>query len=136
MVSAAAATPATQTNNHVRADEKRPVNGKVVGDDHTVHAAPASPPPARNNGAYRVQLAASRSEEYIRRDWSSYQQHYGDIFAGLDASFERAEVGEEKTVWYRLRVGPFTSEASARALCETLSARGIKTGCLPLRTAP
>jgi hypothetical protein len=136
MVSAAAATPATQTNNHARVDEKSPVNGKVVGDEQSEHTAPASPPAARNNGAYRVQLAASRSEEYIRRDWSSYQQHYGDIFAGLDASFERAEIGEEKTVWYRLRVGPFASEASARELCEKLSARGIKTGCLPLRTTP
>lgn len=121
---AAAPTPApTQTNNHV------PVN------DSTERRMPESRPVAGNNGVYRVQLAASRSEEYIRRDWSSYQQRYSDIFGGLDASVERAEVGEDKTVWYRLRVGPFASEASAKELCEKLSARGIKTGCLPLRAA-
>ena len=85
--------------------------------------------------AYRVQLAASRSEENIRRDWSNYQQRYGDIFAGLDGSVERAEIGEEKTVWYRLRVGPFTSEASAKELCSKLLSRNIKTGCLPLRAS-
>lgn len=90
---------------------------------------------AANNGAYRVQLAASRTEAYIRRDWSAYRENHGDIFAGLDGSIERAEIGEEKTVWYRLRVGPFASEASAKALCEKLSARGVKTGCLPLRVA-
>ena len=98
-------------------------------------AAAASRPATANNGAYRVQLAASRSEEYIRRDWSSYQQRYSDIFGDLDASVERAEVGDETAVWYRLRVGPFASESSAKELCEKLSERGIKTGCLPLRVA-
>ena len=71
----------------------------------------------------------------LSRDWTSYQQRYNDIFGDLDASVERAEVGDDKTVWYRLRVGPFASEASAKELCEKLSARGIKTGCLPLRVA-
>jgi cell division septation protein DedD len=119
---AAAPTSApTQTNNHT------PVN------DNAESTMPEPQPVAGNNGVYRVQLAASRSEEYIRRDWSSYQQRHSDIFASLDASVERAEIGEEKTVWYRLRVGPFASEASAKELCEKLSARGIKTGCLPLR---
>jgi cell division septation protein DedD len=90
---------------------------------------------ANSARTYRVQLAASRSEENIRRDWSNYQQRYGDIFAGLDGSVERAEIGEEKTVWYRLRVGPFTSEASAKELCSKLLSRNIKTGCLPLRAS-
>ena len=85
--------------------------------------------------SYRVQLAASRSEANIRRDWSSYQQRYSDIFGDLDGSVERAEIGEEKTVWYRLRVGPFASEASAKELCAKLAERNIKTGCLPLRAS-
>jgi cell division protein FtsN len=115
-------TPApTQTNNHA------PVNNNA--ESHTQVPQPV----AGSNGVYRVQLAASRSEEYIRRDWASYQQRYSDIFGGLDGSVERAEIGEDKAVWYRLRVGPFASEASAKELCETLNARGIKTGCLPLR---
>jgi TPR repeat protein len=128
-VSAAAAPVAApaQTNNHA------PVNNHVESNTHAPPAF-ATNNGATNNGVYRVQLAASRSEEYIRRDWSSYQQRHADIFGGLDASVERAEVGEEKTVWYRLRVGPFASEASAKELCEKLSAKGIKTGCLPLRT--
>jgi len=95
---------------------------------------PRAPQPSQSSDrVYRVQLAASRSEENIRRNWSQYQQRYADIFEGLDGSVERAEIGEEKTVWYRLRVGPFSTEASAKALCETLDARGVDTGCLPLR---
>lgn len=141
MVSAKAATPSTPTNNHtpVAAEARNDtVNGERVTERETpaatVPTAKATATATANNGVYRVQLAASRSEEYIRRDWSNYQTRYGDIFGELDASFERAEVGEDKTVWYRLRVGPFASEASARALCEKLSASNIKTGCLPLRT--
>jgi cell division protein FtsN len=80
-----------------------------------------------------VQLASSRSEEYIRRDWSDYQQRYSNIFDGLNASVERAEIGEEKAVWYRLRVGPFASAAAAKELCAKLASRNVKTGCLPLR---
>ena len=105
---------------------------KVSNNGEQIAAAPQ--PSVSSDRVYRVQLAASRSEEYIHRDWSSYQKRYADIFGGLDASVERAEVGEDKTVWYRLRVGPFASEASAKELCEKLRARGIETGCLPLRT--
>ena len=121
------AVDATPVNNGA------PANNLAVAVNHTETGIQTSAMAASDNAMYRVQLAASRSEEYIRRDWSSYQERYADIFGGLDASFERAEVGEPKTVWYRLRVGPFASEASAKALCEKLNARGIKTGCLPLR---
>ena len=128
--SAAPAPPTEPVNNHTKVEKK----AKTSASAPVAAVATTTPPPAAaNNGAYRVQLAASRSEEYIRRDWSSYQQRYSDIFGDLDASFERAEIGDEKTVWYRLRVGPFASESSAKELCEKLSARGIKTGCLPLR---
>ena len=122
----AAPTPARtshQTNAHTKAN------------NNTQNSAHAPQPAATGNDrVYRVQLASSRSEEYIHRDWSSYQQRYSDIFAGLDANVERAEIGEEKTVWYRLRIGPFASETSAKQLCAKLAARNVKTGCLPLRT--
>lgn len=138
-VTAKAAVPVSVSTASDKANAQRNNHTQVAATTTTsTRPAPASsaPAPAANAaGEYRVQLAASRSEENIRRDWSSYQQRYRDIFDGLDASVERAEVGEDKTVWYRLRVGPFESVASAQELCETLSARGIKTGCLPLRTS-
>jgi TPR repeat protein len=116
MASAAVSPTPAQTNNNAQSSARAPQ------------------PSASSNRVYRVQLAASRSEEYIRRDWSSYQKRHSDIFDGLDGSVERAEVGEEKTVWYRLRVGPFESEASAKKLCAKLATSNIKTGCLPVRT--
>ena len=128
--SAAAASTPAGTKQQPTTDTKATTNN--------THNNNAGAPRSAINGTrvYRVQLAASRSEDNIRRDWSSYQQRHSDIFAGLDGSVERAEVGEEKTVWYRLRVGPFASEASARELCSKLAERNVKTGCLPLRASP
>lgn len=116
------------------AQTKTPTNNSTHVNNNAKSKAPAPRPSVSSDRVYRVQLAASRIEEHIRRDWSDYQNRYGDIFDGLDGSVERAEVGEEKTVWYRLRVGPFASEASARELCMKLAERNIKTGCLPMRT--
>lgn len=103
------------------------------GTDRSVAKPRTAQSSPRSDRMYRVQLAASRSEENIRRDWMRYRQRYADIFEGLNGRVERAELGEDKTVWYRLRVGPFETEASAKALCEKLDARGADTGCLPLR---
>jgi TPR repeat protein len=126
--SAATALTASATTTPAKKNDHNKANN--TANDNAGAAQPAT----RNNRVYRVQLASSRSEEYIRRDWSSYQQRYSDIFDGLDARVERAEIGEEKTVWYRLRVGPFASATSAKELCAKLAARNIKTGCLPLPT--
>ena len=137
-VTARAPVPMTVSAAPDKVPAKRNNHTTVAATATNTPPAPASTaraPAAGATGEYRVQLAASRSEEKIRRDWSSYQQRYRDIFDGLDASVERAEIGEDKTVWYRLRVGPFENVASAQELCETLSTRGIKTGCLPLRTS-
>jgi cell division septation protein DedD len=135
-IAAAAAAPMAVSAAPAQTPAKTspPSNNHTQVAGTTENSAPAPARAAGDNRQYRVQLAASRSEEKIRSDWSTYQKNYSDIFAGLDASVERAEVGDDKTVWYRLRVGPFASVASAKELCETLSARGIKTGCLPLRS--
>ena len=134
--SAAAVTTASVAATPTPAETNQPsTTTHVEANNNTQNNLSAPQTSTNSDRVYRVQLAASRSEENIRRDWSSYQQRYSDIFADLDGSVERAEVGEEKTVWYRLRVGPFASEASAKELCSKLAARNVKTGCLPLRAS-
>ena len=133
--SAASVTTASLAATPAPAKTSQPSTTPTEVNDSNTQNNAGTRPSSSSGRAYRVQLAASRSEENIRRDWSSYQQRYSDIFDGLDGSVERAEIGEEKTVWYRLRVGPFASEASAKELCSKLAARNIKTGCLPLRAS-
>lgn len=89
--------------------------------------------PNKSGAAYRVQLAASRSEANMRRDWLRYRKQHAKLFAELDGAVERAAVGAENTVWYRLRIGPFPSKAEALSLCKKLRDKRVKTGCLLLR---
>jgi len=133
-VTAATAVTTSVAATPVAAKTNRQTSGHTKASNNTQNNAHAPRSDTSRDRVYRVQLASSRSEENIRRHWSSCQQRHGDIFDGLDASVERAEIGEEKTVWYRLRVGPFTNVASAKQLCERLAAKNVKTGCLPLRT--
>jgi TPR repeat protein len=131
--STAAAATASATAAAIPTKKSKQTNAQTNAHTKTNNNIPATPQSTSNDRIYRVQLASSRSEEYIRRDWSDYQQRYSDIFDGLNASVERAEIGEEKAVWYRLRVGPFASAAAAKELCAKLASRNVKTGCLPLR---
>jgi cell division septation protein DedD len=134
--SAVAVTTTSVAANSTPPTPKRPTTTHTEANNNsTQHPVGAPQPSTKGNRVYRVQLVASRSEERIRSHWSSYRQRFSDIFAGLDGSVERAEIGEEKTVWYRLRIGPFASEASAKELCSKLAARNVETGCLLLRAS-
>ena len=114
-VATTAVTDSGHMNNHNNNNAKA-VNSSATGDR-----------------IYRVQLGSSPSEDLIRRDWSTFQQRYPDLLADLDGRVERAEIGEENKVWYRLQVGTFASAANAKELCEQLQQRGLKSGCMPLR---
>lgn len=119
-----------ETNRAPAADAGRETHGGGAGTRREVNGASRDAPRER---IYRVQLAASQSENRIRRDWSSFQKRYPEVFGDLEGSIERAEIGADNTVWYRLRVGPFQTEARARELCLQIRERGIRSGCLPLR---
>jgi len=125
---AAAAAAAINDNVAIDDDPATSDDNATIANNGSVR----SPRPV--DGIYRVQLAASRSQELIERDWLAVREAYPDLLGKLDGSIERAEIGEEKTVWYRLRVGPFATRSQAEGLCERLDERGVNVGCLPLRT--
>ena len=86
-----------------------------------------------STGDYRIQLAASRSEDSARAAWVILQGQYPDIFDGLEGQVEKADLGVEKGTWYRLRVGTALSKARAYGICQKLTERQAPTGCLPIR---
>lgn len=91
-------------------------------------APPASAPkPPAAGGGYRLQIAALPTEARATAEWGRISARHGDVLRGLKPEISRADLGERGVV-YRLRVGPVASEQSARALCQSLSGRGI--GCL------
>jgi len=88
-------------------------------------AAPARP------GNFLVQLAALRGREQVDAEWDRLRRRNSDLLGHLELSVMRADLGPDKGVFYRLRVGPLADEAAAKTLCQKLSER--KVGCLVIR---
>ena len=98
-------------------------------------AAPASPPgtvaaiaPADPAGArrtigpgFRVQLAAVREQDDVRRAWAGLVDRLGSLVAGHEPFYERAETANG--VFYRIQLGPFASEQTADLLCDEVLRR-------------
>jgi hypothetical protein len=98
-------------------------------------AAPASPPgtvaaiaPADPAGArrtigpgFRVQLAAVREQDDVRRAWAGLVDRLGPLVAGHEPFYERAETANG--VFYRIQLGPFASEQTADRLCDEVLRR-------------
>lgn len=89
-----------------------------------------APAPAPTTGKYQVQLLAARSADDATAAWKKIQAKNGDVLGGLSGSVARADLGD-RGVFYRLRVGPITSEAKAQSICSALASRSVS--CLIIR---
>lgn len=99
-------------------------------------ADPASieePAPAVEDlGAHwRVQIAALRSEARALAEWGRFRAAHPDLLGNLTLEVQRADLGSEKGIYYRLRVGPLADKTAAASLCVQLKVRGL--GCLVVR---
>lgn len=81
-------------------------------------------------GDFQVQIAALRSADDAETAWTRLSKRYDDLLGGLPRDVVRADLGE-KGIYYRLRVGAYTTRADAVALCEALKAR--KGSCLVVK---
>ena len=88
-------------------------------------------PAAYTTTAYQVQLAASRSSERARNEWKRLRRKNLDLVGDLELTVVRVDLGKEKGVFFRLRVGPLSNVSEARQLCSALKKRRI--GCLVVR---
>ena len=91
--------------------------------------ATAAPAPAAK--AIMVQLAAFRSAPAADAAWRRMLKDNSDLLGDLKPKVERADLGADKGVFYRLRAGPLGDEAAANKLCARLKAR--KLDCLIVR---
>lgn len=90
----------------------------------TLEPTAPQPPVRAAEQSYQVQLAAYRKPAGAEAAWSVLSSAYPDLFAGLSKTVRRADLGATRGVVHQLRVGSFSDEAKARALCETLKERG------------
>ena len=78
-----------------------------------------------------MQLASFRAIEEADRAWRRLVKENRDLLGALTARVERADLGADQGVFYRLRVGALAGEDAAKALCGKLKARNVD--CLVVR---
>jgi len=104
----------------------------VATSTATAPPAPAAAPvKATSSAAYRVQLAAARSPEAVEQEWVRLRKQHLDLLGNLGLGITKADLGIDKGVFYRLRIGPIVNERAARKLCADLAKR--KVGCLIIK---
>ncbi|MFT5391464.1 MAG: hypothetical protein ACI8PT_001659 [Gammaproteobacteria bacterium] len=122
-------TRVTNHDGHLR--ERLPQKKRKTAPTPSINAALASPAPGR----FAVQLFATRSQSRarIRRDWfqTAFTQNE---FEGTAINVMRAELGETKDVWFRVRAGPLQTYSAALELCARLQTNVPLLPCLPIET--
>lgn len=124
--------PATTTNPPAPTP-KAPTSAPST---QTASAQPAPAPskteqaPSFTN-AYRVQLLAARSQSGAEAEWRRIRSENKDLLGNLALNLTRVDLGKDKGIYYRVRVGPLADEAAAKTLCARLKQR--KQGCLVVR---
>lgn len=95
--------------------------------------AALTPPKAQggNEPFFRVQVAAVRDDKAAVRAFADAQKKHGDLFADKSLYVQKADLGAEKGIYYRVRIGPYADKAEADQICSVLKARG--GGCLVVR---
>lgn len=85
---------------------------------------------AAADGGFVVQLVSLRSDEAARGAWSGLQEKFPKLLGGLTLIVDSATVEGIGEV-YRVRTGPFSTQAAAADLCARLKAE--RQDCLVVR---
>ncbi len=89
------------------------------------------PEPVASTGSYRVQIASFRKIDDADAAWRRLAKDNSDLLSRYTARIERADLGAELGVFYRLRIGPLADETAVKTLCAKLKTRNID--CLIVR---
>jgi len=74
---------------------------------------------------YKVQLASYYREEQAWVGWSELKRSHPALLGDLTPSIERADLGRQSGVFFRLQVGAFANSAKADSLCAQLHSKGL-----------
>lgn len=108
---------------------------RTKSDPSKVAEGPAMPPAAvvnRGAGRYRVQLAALRTNEDAEQARQTLRNAQSDILDRLELTIERADLGAERGVFYRIQTSPIVVEEDAKNLCRSFTQR--RQNCFVVRT--
>jgi hypothetical protein len=97
-----------------------PTPTAAVGGQSASSAPPAGP-------GFRVHLTSIRDSNRAEEEWSRLRRLYPKLLGDLALAVERADLGSERGVYYRIEGGQLT-KAAARALCGSFAARQVWCG--------
>ena len=109
----------------------KPAAPKLAAAPKPAAVAAANPVLIPRSRSFLGQLAAARSQQGARDEWTRLRSKKLDLLGNLGLSVTKADLGKARGIFYRLRAGPLTDESSARALCRKLAER--KIGCLIIK---
>jgi Flp pilus assembly protein TadD len=75
---------------------------------------------------YTVQIASFRKETEAAASWQMLTTEQKDLFAALPHNVEKADLGKDKGIYYRLQAGSFVDMKDAKSLCASLKKRSIE----------
>jgi Flp pilus assembly protein TadD len=84
---------------------------------------------------YTVQIASFRKEDEALASWKMLTTEQGDLIASLPHNVEKADLGKEKGIYYRLQAGNFTDAKDAKSLCSSLQKRSIECMVVEVKQA-
>lgn len=73
---------------------------------------------------YFVQLASFKTEERAHYAWDQMSKTHTNLLTSYEPIFTETDLGGEKGVFYRVRIGSFDNKQLAGALCENLKVVG------------
>ena len=90
-------------------------------------SATGTPAAGASAGSYMIQIGAFRSADNAEDAGNKARTAHDDLLGALGLKIQRADLGQEKGVFFRARLGP-VERADAKALCSALKSR--KVDCL------
>lgn len=119
---APAAAPAPQAAAEPAQPEPAPAPQPAPTATQEAAVTPTAPV-----GSTRVQLAAGKSEESVRKDWAAMQKAHPDLLGGLTLTVQRVDKGAAG-IFYRLQAGPLADKDAAKQLCASL--KKVRQDCI------
>ncbi|MEH6404527.1 MAG: tetratricopeptide repeat protein [Sneathiella sp.] len=77
--------------------------------------------------SYFAQLGSYRSVERAKYGWKLLLNTHADLLSDFQPTYTKVDLGSEKGIFYRVRVGAFNSKKTPLELCQTL--RNRAQGC-------
>lgn len=115
----------------VKAPEPTPAEKPAPAPVPAPAPTPAPAPVTSSaSGQYMAQLGAFGSNEDAFAAWTKIDAAHGAMFPTKEHAVQRADLGA-KGVFYRLQLGPFSNETSARKVCDYLQQN--KQGCFVVK---